>query len=111
MSTEPEQFGELTFVPNSNYPYPIPMERPPHHWMTEQSGRLEAAVETYFNGDPLSAAQLDLIKLYLRQYLERALLTGDANRRRLLQRVEELRSTRDVRRFADDIAEFGVEPF
>lgn len=111
MSIEPEQIGELLFVPNSEYPYPLPVERPPHHWMTEQSGRLEAAVEAYFNGDALSAVQLGLIKIYLRQYLERALLTGDANRPRLLQRLDGLRSTREVERFADDIAEYGVEPF
>jgi hypothetical protein len=111
MSIEPEQIGDLYFVPNSSYPYPLPVEKPPHHWMTEQSGRLEQAVEVYFNGEALSAAQLALIKLYLRQYLERALLTGDANRARLLQRLDELRSTRDVARFADDIAEYGVEPF
>lgn len=111
MSTEPEQIGELVFAPNPNYPYPLPTDRPPHHWMTEQSGRLEAAVEAYFDGDALTPAQLELIRLYLRQYIERAILTGDANRARLLQRVEELRSTRDVARFADDVADFGVEPF
>jgi hypothetical protein len=111
MTLEPEQIGELIFVPNSNYPYPLPLEQPPHHWMTEQSGKLEAAVEAYFNGEALAPAEMTLIKLYLRQYLERAVLTGDANRARLLQRIDDLRTTRDVERFADDIAEYGVEPF
>ncbi|MEN9936519.1 MAG: hypothetical protein RLZZ387_3098 [Chloroflexota bacterium] len=111
MSTEPEQIGDLTYVPNENYPYPFDVERPPHFWMTEQSGRLEAAVDAYFNGEKLTTVQLGLIKAYLRQYLERALLTGDANRGALLRAVEALKSTRDIERFADEIAGYGVEPF
>jgi hypothetical protein len=79
--------------------------------MTEQSGRLEAAVEAYLNGDPLSPGALDLIKQYLRQYLERALMTGNANRGALLRRVEALRDTRDLERYADELSEYGVEPF
>ncbi|MFO7166565.1 MAG: hypothetical protein DIU80_000910 [Chloroflexota bacterium] len=111
MKTEPERIGDLYFVPNENYPYPFNVERPPHFWMTEQSGRLEAAVEAYFNGEKLSGEQLDLIKQYLRQYLERAVLTADANRAALLRKIDKLRSTRDIERFADEIAEYGVEPF
>lgn len=111
MSEEPEQIGELTYVPNPDYPYPFPVARPPHFWMTERSGRLEAAIETYLNGEPLGADALDLIKQYLRQYVERALMTGDANRGALLRRVEALGRVGDVERLADELAEFGVEPF
>ena len=111
MSTEPEQIGDLTFAPNPNYPYPFQVERPPHFWMTEQSGRLEQAVESYFAGEKLSAEHLGLIRQYLRQYIERALLTGDANRGALLRELEGLRTTREIERFADELAEYGVEPF
>ena len=111
MSQEPEQIGDLTFVPNPEYPYPFPVERPPHFWMTEQSGLLAAAVESYLNGDSPSPAELDLIKQYLRQYLERAMMTGDANRPALLRKIEALRNNQDIERFADEIAEYGVEPF
>jgi hypothetical protein len=111
MSTEPEQIGELSFEPNPNYPYPFPVERPPHHWMTEQSGRLELAVEAYFGGQKLAPEQLGLIKLYLRQYVERAMLTADANRAALLRKIDGLRTTREIERYADEIADFGVEPF
>jgi hypothetical protein len=38
-------------------------------------------------------------------------LAGDANRAVLLRRLETLRTTRDIERFADDIAGYGVEPF
>jgi len=111
MSEEPEQIGDLQYVPNPDYPYPFPVERPPHFWMTERSGRLEEAVETYLNGEPLGPVALDLIKQYLRQYIERAVMTGDANRGALLRRVETLRNSADIERFADDLAEVGVEPF
>lgn len=111
MSEAPEQIGDLVYVPNPNYPYPFPVERPPHFWMTEQTGRLEAAVEAYLDGDPLSTAEIDLIKQYLRQYVERAVMTGDANRGALLRKIETLRSSGDIERFADQLAEVGVEPF
>ncbi|HEX9372570.1 MAG TPA: hypothetical protein VF897_16280 [Roseiflexaceae bacterium] len=111
MPQEPEQIGDLTYVPHPDYPYPFEVERPPHYWMTEQSGRLEAAVEAYFNGEALAGPALDLIKQYLRQYLDRAVIAGDANRGALLRRIDTLRTTREIERFADDLAEFGVEPF
>ena len=111
MADEPEQIGDLTYVPNSNYPYPFEVERPPHFWMTEQSGRLEAAVEAYLDGEPLTPAALDLIKQYLRQYLERALMAGNANRGALLRRLEHLRGNSDIERLAEELSEYGVEPF
>lgn len=111
MSSEPEQIGDLIYLPNPDYPYPFPVASPPHYWMTEQTGRLAEAIEAYINGDALAKEQLGLIKAYLRQYLERAVMTGDAKRNRLLEQVAALRDSREVERFADDLAEIGVEPF
>lgn len=111
MSEEPETIGPLIFVPNPDYPYPFAVEKPPRFWMEEQTGRLAEAVDLYLNGEDLTPAQLDLIRIYLRQYLERAVLANTADRKRLLARVEKLRSTRDVERFADELAEWGVEAF
>jgi hypothetical protein len=111
MSPQPEQIGDLIYLPNPDYPYPFPVVSPPHYWMTEQTGRLASAVEAYINGDALTPDALGLIKQYLRQYLERAVMTGDAKREQLLDRVAALRTSRDIERFADDLAEIGVEPF
>jgi hypothetical protein len=111
MSQEPEQIGDLIYLPNPDYPYPFPVERPPHYWMTEQTGRLAEAVEAYVGGEPIAPDALDLIRQYLRQYLERAIMTGDANRNLLLGKLATLRSSREIERFADDLAEIGVEPF
>jgi hypothetical protein len=111
MNQEPEQIGALIYLSNPDYPYPFPVERPPHYWMTEQTGQLAGAVESYLNGDKLAADALDLIKQYLNQYVERAVLTGDADRRALLRRVAGLRSQREIERLADELAEVGIEPF
>lgn len=111
MQQEPEQIGDLIYDFNPDYPYPFPVDQPPHYWMTEQTGLLAAAVERYFTGEPLPPGELDLIRQYLRQYLERAVMTGDAKRGILLSRVVALRSTRDIERLADELAEIGVEPF
>src|SRR5262245_30491454 len=111
MSQEPEQIGDLIYLPNPDYPYPFPVDRPPHYWMTEQTGRLAEAVEAYVSGEPLDPTALDLIRQYLRQYLERTVMTGDANRSLLLGKLTSLRTAREIERFADELAEIGVEPF
>ncbi len=111
MPEESEQIGDLLYIPNPDYPYPFDVERPPHFWMTEQSGRLEAAVDAYLNGDRLPPTAIGLIKQYLRQYIERALMTGAANRGALLRKIETLRDNRAIERFVDELAEYGVEPF
>lgn len=111
MSQEPEQIGPLVFVENPDYPYPFPVERPPRFWMEETTGALGAAIEVYMRGERLDAPQLELIKLYLRQYLERAVMADDADRRRLLERVGRLRTVGDLVRLADSLSEAGVEPF
>ncbi len=108
---EPEQIGALIYKPNPDYPYPVPVERPPHFWMTEQTGVLEETVDRYLNGEWLFPADVRLIKEYLRQYLERALLTGDAHRGKLLQQIEKLKTTKEIEEFADEVAGFGVEVF
>lgn len=110
-----EQIGPFIFVPLEEPPGEefarIHQEVRPRFWMEEQTGLLADAVESYFTGERLLPQQLEHIKLYLRQYLERAVMTADADRGRLLQRVEGLRSTRDIERLADELSEYGVEPF
>jgi hypothetical protein len=111
MSQEPEQIGELIYQPNPNYPYQLPTDTPPHFWMTEQTGKLAAAMDDYFAGEALSPEALALIKQYLRQYIERVVMAEASERPKLLTRLDKLRSTRDIESFADELAEYGVEPF
>ena len=111
MTQETEQIGELIYLPNAEYPYPFPVEHPPHYWMTEQTGKLAAAVEAYVSGDRLAPEELELIRQYMRQYLERAVMTGDANRKVLIGKLATLRTAREIERFTDELAEIGVEPF
>jgi hypothetical protein len=111
MPEEAEQIGSLVFVPDPEYPYPFDVPQPPRFWMEEQTGALAEAVETYLRGEPISPAHRDLLRLYLRQYLERAIIADKDSRKRLLARIDKLRTTADVERFADELAEVGVEPF
>ncbi len=106
-----EQIGPLVFVENADYPYPFAVERPPRFWMEEITGRLAAAIEVYLRNEELTAEQLDLIKIYLRQYIERAVIADTVDRRTLLERVEMLKRVGDVERFADVLSEAGLEPF
>jgi predicted ATP-grasp superfamily ATP-dependent carboligase len=110
-SEEAEQIGLLLFVPSADYPYPFAVEKPPRFWMEEQTGALAAAIEVYMRTEDLKHEELELIKLYLRQYIERAVISSDANRKLLLQDVEKLRKVSDVERFADELSEAGIEPF
>jgi hypothetical protein len=110
-SDNQEQIGDLIYLPNADYPYPFPVEHPPHYWMTEQTGRLAEAVEAYVSGENLTPETLNLIRQYMRQYLERAVMTGDANRKLLIGKLVTLRTAREIERFADELAEIGVEPF
>ncbi|HEY0607034.1 MAG TPA: hypothetical protein VGD58_29210 [Herpetosiphonaceae bacterium] len=106
-----EQIGSLVFVPNPEYPYPFKVATPPRFWMEETTGALNDAVDTYMNGEKITAEQLDLIKLYLRQYIERAVLSSDANKKLLLSKIDKLKTTADVERYADEISEYGAEVF
>ncbi|WP_129670649.1 hypothetical protein [Candidatus Chloroploca sp. Khr17] len=106
-----EQIGPLVFVENLEYPYPFAVEQPPRFWMEETTGVLAAAIEVYMRGEKLAPAQLELIQIYLRQYLERAVIAEDAMRSRLLDRIGRVRTIGDLERLADSLSEAGVEPF
>jgi hypothetical protein len=108
---EPETIGGLHFVANPEYPYPFKIANPPRFWMEEQTGVLEDAVETYMDGERLNARQLTAIKTYLKQFVERAPLAGEAKVSLLLQKIDRLKTTRDIEDFADEVAEYGAEVF
>ena len=107
----PETIGNLEFVANPDYPYPFKVAHPPRFWMEEQTGVLSDAVETYLEGDRLNPVQLAAIKVYLKQFVERAPLTGDAKVHLLVQKIDRLKTTREIEDFADEIAEYGAEVF
>jgi hypothetical protein len=106
-----EIIGELEFVRDPAYPYPFKVEVAPHFWMTEQTGKLADAVESYFQGVDPTLAQRSAMQTYLTQYVSRAVLLPGQNRNLLLQKIAQLRSQRDFERFADTLADVGIEPF
>ncbi len=108
---EPEQIGPLYFVPNADYPYPFRVEKPPRFWLDEQTGLLKDAVEVYLRTEPLNREQFELLILYLRQYVERAIITADADRPRLLSQLAKLRNVNEMTAYVEELAEWGLEPF
>lgn len=108
---ETEEIDGLVFTSNPEYPYPFKVAEPPRFWMEEQTGALEAAVESYIAGERLTPPQLRVLKIYLKQFVERAPLAGDAKVHLLVQRIERIKTNRDVEDFADELAEFGGEVF
>ena len=108
---EVETIGPLVFETNPAYPYPFPVPKAPHFWMAEKTGGLANAVEVYLRGDPLSPTDFVALRLYLQQYLERAVMTGEADRKLLIARLPKLQTIRELERFVDLIAEAGIEPF
>jgi hypothetical protein len=111
LPADAELIGPLVFVPNPEYPYPFKVATPPRFWMEETTGALNEAVDTYMNGEKLSTEQINLIRLYLRQYIERALLSGEANKKLLLSKIDKLKTTTDIERYADELSEYGAEVF
>lgn len=111
LPTEVETIGSLVFETDPAYPYPFPVPKAPHFWMAEKTGSLANAVEIYLRGEDLSPADFVALRLYLQQYLERAVMTGETDRKRLIERLPKLQTIRELERFVDLIAESGIEPF
>ncbi len=111
VDSQAETIGGLVFVANPDYPYPFKVPNPPRFWMEEQTGVLEDAVEAYMAGERLTERQLTVLKVYLKQFIQRAPLAGEANVPRLLTQIDKLKTTRDVENFADEAAEYGAEVF
>ena len=106
-----ETIGPLTFCANPDYPYPFAVAQPPRFWMEEQSGLLGEAVEVFMREEPLNPAQWQVIRIYLRQYIERAVIEAGVDRRRLLGRLDGLRKIGELTNFVEELAEVGLEPF
>ena len=110
-AAEPETIEDLVFVANPEYPYPFKVAKPPRFWMEEQTGALEAAVEAYIAGERLTPPQIRVLKIYFKQFVERAPLAGDAKVHLLVQQIARIQTNRDVENFADELAEYGGEVF
>jgi hypothetical protein len=106
-----EQIGPLIFVENPEYPYPFPVDTPPRFWMEETTGALGAAIEVYMRSEDLNPQQLTVLRIYLKQYIERAVMSDPTQRGRFLSRVQNFRGVADLERLAEDLAEVGIEPF
>jgi hypothetical protein len=79
----------------------------PGYWRNEQSGQLEPAVWAYLEGDPLSDAQITLIRDYLRQWV--AVMRGPEIAD-LRARLDGLTSRAALDRWIGDALPLGIDP-
>ena len=86
MTDSAEKIGDLEFVRDPAYPYPFQVELAPHFWMTEQTGKLADAIESYFQGIDPTPLQRTTMQTYLTQYISRAILLPGQNRQLWLVR-------------------------
>ncbi len=63
------------------------------------------------NGERLDETQLAALKLYLTQYVERAVMAHDANRLKYIGHIKKMRTIHDIESIADELAEYGAEVF
>jgi hypothetical protein len=82
---------------------------PPGFWMYKQGGELQPAIVAYLNQRPLTLRQIELIRLYLKQWIEAPIWFGDL--------IEELRRDVDRIQFSIDIRDWlrkadeaGIDP-
>ena len=92
--------------------------RAPKYWMYEESGVLRPAVEAYLNGEPLTAGQIRLMRLYLKQWIdspvwdENPVADEDSKRelaelRRLADAIE---TEREIADWIECALDAGIDP-
>ena len=83
--------------------------RAPKYWMWETSGVLRAAVE-HLLGDPreLSAGQVAVLKMYLRQWIMAPVWQGNVEG--LRQAVERIQTGRDIEEWVVAAVDAGCDP-
>jgi hypothetical protein len=89
--------------------------RAPKYWRHETSGALAVAVERYLVGAPMSPHQVELMALYLRQWIDSPVWDADdqAIQRRIVtlrRSAQKITRWRDIRRWIDVALDLGIDP-
>jgi hypothetical protein len=82
----------------------------PGYWMNETSGVLRPAVEAYLYGDPMTDAQIVVVRAYLRQWIGAPAWQGpmiDV----LRASVERIVIRSDIDRWVRLAEQEGIDPF
>jgi hypothetical protein len=81
----------------------------PKYWMNETSGLLAPVVEAYLYGDPLTAGQVAVMKMYLRQWIMSPVWQGDGLEE-LRRPVERIRTRQDINEWLAKALAEGHDP-
>ena len=86
--------------------------RAPKYWRYETSGVLVPVVEKYLNGRPLSDAEIGVMRAYLRQWVMSPVWAVGFDRELgdLRDRVEKLRTEKEIKRWLWDALDIGMDP-
>jgi hypothetical protein len=81
----------------------------PKFWMNESTGILAPVVEAYLVGDALTAEQVHLMRVYLRQWIDSPVWKGDAIEK-LRATVEHISNKTDITNWLDAAMDEGIDP-
>ena len=96
----------------------LPPDHPqaPKYWMHETGGKLGPAMERYIRREPEKPDDVNLIRAYLRQWIDSPVWDGgiDGETRTeldyLRRTVRELRNRGDIRVWLEDALDLAIDP-
>lgn len=84
--------------------------RAPRYWMHEQSGVLTPVVLAYLHGEELSAGDVYVMRMYLRQWILSPVWRGGEELRALRESVETIQSREDLSKWLRAAVREGHDP-
>ena len=82
----------------------------PGFWMNEQSGVLRPVVEKYLRGEPLTDAEVSLMRAYCLQWIELGDWRGGPEFDALSDRLASVRSQAQLEAWLDKAIDLGIDP-
>jgi hypothetical protein len=81
----------------------------PKFWMHETTGFLAPVVEAFIRGERLTPAQVLIMRIYLRQWIEAPVWKGEAIDK-LRAALADIRNEQDITRWLDAAMNVGIDP-
>lgn len=91
----------------------LPPDHPdaPKYWMLEIGDQLRPAIMRYLENEPLEAGDVDIIRAYLRQWIDSPVWNAEGEEVDDLRRkVREIRTRSDVCDWIEDALDLGIDP-
>lgn len=82
----------------------------PGFWMNEVSGALIVPITKYLEGKSLTPEDVQLIRAYLKQWVDAPVWAADAELAELRRTVNELYTSKDIHRWLDKALDVGIDP-